>query len=230
MSVIAIIPSAGRGKRMKMEKHKQILKLHDKPILAHTLEKFQNCPSVDEIIVVSAVEIKGDVEKIVESYSFTKVTGIVEGGKERQDSVYNGIRSRKFNDDDIILIHDAVRPFISCEKICEVVDSCKKFGAVILAVRPEDTVKLSSDGSFVDETVDRSKLLLVQTPQAFRFDILYSAYMRAYEDNFYGTDDSALVERLGVKVKVIEGERKNIKITTPFDLKLAVAILNLEAE
>jgi 2-C-methyl-D-erythritol 4-phosphate cytidylyltransferase len=226
LRVTAIIPAGGYGVRMGAGIHKQMIELDGKPILIHTLEKFQNCDCVDAIIIASAQEILLDVEEMIKRYRITKVVEVTVGGDERQDSVYNALQMMVYHHTEIVLVHDAVRPFINCDKICEVVEACMETGAAILAVRPKDTIKESSDGKFIDKTLDRGKLWIVQTPQAFLYTILQKAYKNAYAESFYGTDDASLVERIGIRVRIVEGSYENIKITTPEDLELARLILS----
>jgi 2-C-methyl-D-erythritol 4-phosphate cytidylyltransferase len=225
LRVTAIIPAGGYGRRVNAGIHKQLIEIAGKPILVHTLEKFQNCNCVDAIIVATAPEILLEVEHLVKKFNLTKVVEITIGGNERQDSVYNALQMMVYHHSEIVVVHDAVRPFISCEKICEVVSACMETGAAILAVRPKETVKIGDRDNFVEETLDRNKLWLVQTPQAFYYTILQRAYKKAYTDSFYGTDDASLVERLGVRVKIVEGLYENIKITTPEDIEFAKMML-----
>ncbi len=225
MKVTAIIPAGGYGKRMNVGIHKQLIEIEGKPILIHTLEKFQNCDCVDAIIIATAPEIFIEVENLVKKFGITKVVEVTVGGNERQDSVYNALQMMVYHHTEIVVVHDAVRPFITCEKICEVVSACKETGAAILAVRPKETVKLGAGDGFVEKTLDRNSLWLVQTPQAFYYTILQQAYKKAYTDSFYGTDDASLVERLGVRVKIVEGLYENIKITTPEDIEFAKLLL-----
>jgi 2-C-methyl-D-erythritol 4-phosphate cytidylyltransferase len=225
LKVTAIIPAGGYGKRINAGIHKQLIEIAGKPILIHTLEKFQNCDCIDAIIIATAPEIMIEVENLIRKFNITKVVEVTIGGNERQDSVYNALQMMVYHHTEIVVVHDAVRPFISCEKICEVVAACKETGAAILAVRPKETVKLGDKNSFVEKTLDRNSLWLVQTPQAFYYSILQHAYKRAYTDSYYGTDDASLVERLGVKVKVVEGLYENIKITTPEDIEFARMML-----
>ena len=225
MRVTAIIPAGGYGRRINAGIHKQLIEIAGKPILIHTLEKFQNCDCIDAIIISTAPEILLDVEHLVKKFNLTKVVEITIGGNERQDSVYNALQMMVYHHSEIVVVHDAVRPFISCEKICEVVSVCKETGAAILAVRPKETIKLGNKDNFVEETLDRNRIWLVQTPQAFHYTILQRAYKKAYTDSFYGTDDASLVERLGVRVKIVEGLYENIKITTPEDIEFAKLLL-----
>ncbi len=223
--IAAIIVAAGSGERMGLEISKPFLQLGKKPILVHTLEKFHRSPEVDEIIiVVKAAELEM-TRKIVSEFSLAKVVGITEGGQRRQDSVYEGLQKLVGRRVDYVLVHDGVRPLVPVEKIHELIVACKEYKAAILAVPPKDTTKQSNTLPFVQGTLDRTRLWAVQTPQAFAIDLLTKAYERAFKENFNATDDASLVERLGVKVRIIEGSYENIKITTPEDLELAELIL-----
>jgi 4-diphosphocytidyl-2-methyl-D-erithritol synthase len=148
------------------------------------------------------------------------------GGKKRQDSVNNVLSHLTLKDSDIVLVHDGVRPFIETKRIAHLLKVCKEYDAAVLAVQPKDTIRRSTGGGFFDQTLDRTALWLVQTPQAFRAKLLVKAFEQARKDKFYSTDEAALVERLGVKVRIVEGNYDNIKITTPEDLELGALILD----
>ena len=233
MKAVAIIAAGGVGKRILGDHAtggegnlpKQFLVLGDKPILAHTIDKFERCELIDEIILIVPGDYLGYCSQaIVDKYSFKKIKRIVCGGKERQDSVYLGLKACS-NNTDIVAIHDGVRPFISPEKISESIKLCQQKKAVILAVPLKDTIKRVEGGSVVT-TLDRKKVWLVQTPQVFEYRLILDAYEKAKEDSFSGTDDSVLAERLGHEVAVLEGEYENIKITTAEDLAIAERSLN----
>jgi 2-C-methyl-D-erythritol 4-phosphate cytidylyltransferase len=227
MKNVAIIVAGGLGKRIEGNLPKQFLTLGGKPILAHTIEKFQRCDLVDEIILVVPEDHLGYCSQtIVEGYSFDKIRRIVCGGKERQDSVYQGLKACS-NSTSLVVIHDGVRPLISVEKISESIELCRNKKAVIVAVPVKDTIKRVVDSSVI-ATLDRTKLWLVQTPQVFEYKLIWDAYEKAIGENFIGTDDSALVERLGCEVAVLEGEYNNIKITTKEDLIMAEKLLEIE--
>ena len=227
--IAAIIVAAGSSERMGLETAKPFLKLGGKPILVHTIEKFEGCAGVDEIILVVKHGDKELARKLVSDFRFEKVIAITEGGARRQDSVYEGLRKLGGRDIRFVLVHDGVRPFVTSEKIRELIVACRDYKAAILAVPPKDTIKKSNTVPFVQETLDRTRLWAAQTPQAFAIDVLTKAYDRARRENFTATDDASLVERLGVKVRIIEGSYENIKITTPEDLQLAELILQREA-
>jgi 2-C-methyl-D-erythritol 4-phosphate cytidylyltransferase len=229
LKTIAIIVAAGAGKRIKGELPKQFLTLGDKPILAHTIDKFERCDLIDQIILVVPEDYMGYCSQaIVDKFSFRKIKKIVCGGKERQDSVYLGLKACPGNSS-IVAIHDGVRPFISSDKISESVRLCQTKKAVVLAISPKDTVKRAENGMVVT-TLDRNKLCLVQTPQVFEYELILDAHQRAKEDGFVGTDDSALVERLGNQVTIMEGDYQNIKITTAADLMTAKRLLVKEGD
>ncbi|MFQ5797989.1 MAG: 2-C-methyl-D-erythritol 4-phosphate cytidylyltransferase [Bacteroidota bacterium] len=227
--ITAIIAAAGEGRRVGGELQKQFRFLLGKPILAHTLEKFQTCDAVSEIVLVVSDSMMAYSTQLVKEYRISKVVEVVGGGNRRQDSVYNGLQVLMVHPADIVLIHDAVRPLVSHRQIRELIEACITYKAAIPAIRPKDTVKQSSaNGGFVSGTLDRSSLWLVQTPQAFAADLLVTAYQRAVAEQYSATDDASLVERMGVKVRIVEGNYENIKITTARDLSIAGAILKLQ--
>lgn len=189
-----------------------------KPVLAHTVSVFESCENIGEIIIVAG---KGEIEavgRLVDRFGFDKVTHIVAGGKERQDSVYKGLEKVNL---DIVAIHDAARPMVTCDIITRSIDEALSSGACIAAVPVIDTIKSATPERVVSGTVDRSNLYSIQTPQTFQTDLIRRAYEKAHADSFYATDDAALVERLGREVNIVQGSYDNIKITTPSDIELA---------
>lgn len=227
--VTAIIPAAGEGRRVGGELQKQFRSLLGRPILVHTLEKFERCDAVDEIILVVSDSMIQYSMQLVKEYHLSKVVEIVQGGARRQDSVYSGLQALMVHPADIVLVHDAVRPLVSHDQIGALIEACITYKAAIPAVQPKETVKHSSaDGGFVSSTLDRSSLWLVQTPQAFAADLLITAYRRAAADRYFATDDSSLVERIGVNVKIVEGSYENMKITTADDFSIAEGILRIQ--
>lgn len=223
--VAAIIVAGGSGKRMGMNIKKQFIELDKKPILAHTIEAFNKCRVIDEIIVVVGKEDKEKVKaEIINRYGYHKVTQIVEGGAERQDSVYNGLMAVK-DGIQYVMIHDGARPFISEEIVEKSLSMTKEKQATVVAVPVKDTIKVVNEECEVEDTPMRSTLWSVQTPQSFKKELLIEAYAYAKERNLTVTDDSMLVEAYGKKVYVVEGDYNNIKITTPEDLVLGQAIL-----
>ena len=225
MKTVAIIPAGGSGKRLGSDLAKQYLLLQGIPVLVRTLGVFQKSDVVQEmILVVPEKDLLFFRERFIEPYGLTKVSMVVPGGKERQDSVRHGLRSME-NPCDIVIVHDGVRPFVTPEMIVQVVSAAREFGAASIGVRAKDTIKQTSDADVVTATLPRGNLWQTQTPQAFRYEILCRAYEQAAGDNFYGTDDASLVERIGVNVRMIAGSAENMKITTPEDLRMAEALM-----
>jgi 2-C-methyl-D-erythritol 4-phosphate cytidylyltransferase len=226
MKVIALIPAAGMGKRMAAGINKQYLQLNGTPIVAHSIAVFEQSPLVDEIYVISPEEeIPYCREHVIEAFGFVKVRAIVPGGSERQYSVLNGLRAIDSPaDDDVILIHDGVRPFVTGEIIEQSIAVALESDGVLVAVPAKDTIKVVVDG-FICETPPRETLWQAQTPQSFRYGIIRAAHEQAAADGYLGTDDASLIERSGGKVRVVMGNYRNIKITTPEDLVLAEAFL-----
>lgn len=223
--ITALIPAAGMGRRMGRAVAKQFLPLGDKPMLAHTLLSFQRASEIDEIIpILSKEDMESCLRDVIEQYHVTKVKTLVVGGKERQDSVMNGLQKLE-KDAAIVLVHDGVRPFVTHEMIKKSIDLAKKGECVAVGVPLKDTIKEVDDKRMVRHTLERSRLWAIQTPQTFPVKLLKRAYEEAYKHNTYGTDDAMLVERSGCKVRVIMGSYENIKITTPEDLILAEEIL-----
>lgn len=215
-----IIVAAGAGKRMNSSVAKQFIEINEKTILAYTIEKFENCSEIHEIIiVVNKDSVEFCRNNIVNKYNFEKVKHIVEGGKERQDSVYNGLLKAN-KKTDIVLIHDGVRPFIESENIKEVIEQTKKYDCCVLGVKVKDTIKVCDENGFILQTPDRSFLWAAQTPQAFKYNLILEAYEKALSKDCSATDDSVIAEMAGHKVKLVEGSYENIKITTKEDLAM----------
>jgi 2-C-methyl-D-erythritol 4-phosphate cytidylyltransferase len=209
-------------------KKKQFHFLEGKPIVVHTLDRFEACPLVRSILLVAGEEdMDYCLKEIVEKYRFQKVSQIVPGGKRRQESVKNGIDALP-KDTDIVAIHDGVRPFVTRSMIEDSIHSAVRYGAVILAMPVKDTIKMSDPDGAVLKTLDRESLWQVQTPQTFQVKVIKEAHHKAAEDAFVGTDDASLVERLGVKVHILPGSYTNIKITTSEDLLLANLFLKMD--
>jgi 2-C-methyl-D-erythritol 4-phosphate cytidylyltransferase len=223
-----IIPAAGQGKRMGAGKNKLLLTLEGVPILIHTLRVFEADAECSGIILAINPSDEQEFKSLLKEYGIHKVSSLVTGGKERQDSVYNGLRAVR-SLDGIVLVHDAARPFIRLETIHNLVEAASKDGGAIVAVPVKDTIKKADDGR-VAETVERSSLWSVQTPQAFRASVLLEAHNKAMREQFIGTDESSLVERIPHHVSIIEGDYDNIKLTTPEDLYFAEAILRKRKE
>jgi 2-C-methyl-D-erythritol 4-phosphate cytidylyltransferase len=215
-----IIPAAGFGERMGATIGKQFLMLNDKPILAHTLERFEQCPEIGEIIVATQRPSFPLIEEMQRKYSLSKLMPPVEGGQRRQDSIANALRHIDARTE-IVVVHDAVRPFVHLKEISQSIETARYFGASIVAVRAKDTMKMASTDGRVEKTLNRSSLWSVQTPQTFQRKILTDAYAHAALHNVVATDDSFLAEQIGISPIIVEGSYENIKITTPDDLLLA---------
>ncbi|HCC68589.1 MAG TPA: 2-C-methyl-D-erythritol 4-phosphate cytidylyltransferase [Nitrospiraceae bacterium] len=221
---IAIVPSAGIGKRFGITGRKTFVELGGVPLLIHTLQKFQKADSVTEVVPVLREEDLETGLELVESYGLSKIKKIAPGGKERQDSVYNALNLIEHGD--LVIVHDGVRPFVDVELIEEVIYRTKDVDNIVVGVPIRDTIKEVAEDGLVSRTMDREKLWAIQTPQAFPLNVLKLAYQKAYKENFFATDDAALVERIGGKIKIIIGSPLNIKITTQDDLILAEFLIN----
>ncbi|MDP1420842.1 2-C-methyl-D-erythritol 4-phosphate cytidylyltransferase [Peribacillus simplex] len=217
-----VIPAAGQGKRMKAGKNKLFIELSGIPIIVYTLRVFEEDPDCRGIILSINPAEKDYFSQLIAAYGFKKVKKLVMGGKERQQSVYNGLQHAG---EEIILVHDGARPFINLGQISELTTAASLHGGAVIAVPVKDTIKKAANKKVV-ETVERSSLWAVQTPQAFRVSILKKAYEQAEAEAFLGTDDASLLERINEQVVIIEGNYDNIKITTQEDLYFAEAILH----
>jgi len=220
-----IIVAAGSGKRMKRNINKQFIKLNEKEIIAHTIDAFYKNENINEIIVCIKKEEEEFFKKeIIQKNDFKNIK-IAYGGKERQDSIYNGLKSVNKNCK-IVLIHDGARPFVDNRIIEESISVAKEKKAVVVGVPVKDTIKIVVDGNITD-TPNRDNLWSAQTPQTFDYELITKAYDEAYKENYYGTDDSMLVENIGQEVTMIMGSYENIKITSPEDLNIGEQILSL---
>ena len=225
MAVHVLVPAAGAGRRIGATINKQYLELGDRPILAHTLARLAALPEVATIrVIVPAAECDYCREEVVARYALEKVAGVVAGGAERQDSVRNGLLACAAAADDLVMIHDGVRPFFPVAAISELLALANRDGAALLAIPAQDTIKEAAAGKVV-RTLERSRLWQVQTPQAFRGEVIRSAHQKAQAAGFFGTDDASLVEWCGGEVAIVTGSPYNFKITTPADLALARALL-----
>ncbi|HEU5140347.1 MAG TPA: 2-C-methyl-D-erythritol 4-phosphate cytidylyltransferase [Bacillales bacterium] len=222
MNYSVVIPAAGEGKRMNAGKNKLWLELDGKPLIVHTLSVFQNDPACEAIIVAVNPAEKQEMAALFARFSLSKAQQLVPGGAERQDSVYKGLKT--CGSEGIVLIHDGARPFVTVELIQRLIARAKECGAAIPGVPVKDTIKKAADGMVI-ETLKRSSLWVVQTPQAFRLSLVKEAHEKAEKAGTTGTDDASLVEKLGQPVSMVESDYDNIKITTPDDLVTARAIL-----
>src|SRR5215468_2224412 len=224
---IAIIPAAGSGNRFGGQIPKQFVEIAGAPIIVHTLGKFDECDEIGAIIVALRSEEIERFEQALKAHRIRKPVRLVQGGAERSDSILNALEAAKEFQPEIVVVHDAVRPFVSTEHISAVIGRAREIGAAILALPATDTIKEVENG-LIRRTIDRRRIWRAQTPQAFRYDLLLRANEEARADNLPSalmTDDASLVERLGEKVAVVEGLASNIKITTPEDLALAEKFL-----
>ena len=228
MRVAALIPAAGRGKRMAKDTPKAFIPMGGAPLFTYTLRNFEICPQVQEVVLLVPDERAiQEAEEIVRQVGFQKVVGIMPGGAERQDSVYIGLKALD-PQTDIVLIHDGARPFVPVELIRRTIEETRFWKSVVAAIPVRDTIKEVAADGWVRKTIDRQHLWEIQTPQGFMYPLLLDAHERARAEKFYGPDDAALIERLGLPVKVIQGDRLNIKITTPEDLTLGESILEIQ--
>ena len=224
--VCALIPAAGKGSRMAHSVKKPYLKLAQKPILAHTIQRFEQNSAVDAIfVIVDQADFSECRAAVLRPYPFTKVQELVEGGETRQMSVYNGIRALSA-DVDFVIVHDGVRPFVTDEVIFACLTAAEECGAAVAAVPVKDTIKVANKDSFIVETPVRDRLWAVQTPQVFRKSLLEEAHQVAQARQLTATDDASLVEQLGFPVKLVEGSYANLKITTPIDLQVAEVLIS----
>lgn len=223
MKTYVIIPSGGLGKRANSPLPKQYLQFAGKELIAYTLQVFQSSKHVDEIVVAAQSSFFPLLESIKQNFSLTKFTCLVEGGEERQHSVYNALKSLKAEDDDIVVIHDAVRPLLTKEILYDSIQTAKQFGAAVVAQKAKDTLIRGSEK--VLDYVDRSEFFYAQTPQVFRYRIIMDAMKKAKAENFIGTDESMLIHRAGYEVKIVNGSSLNFKITTDEDIHILSMIL-----
>ena len=223
--ISAIILAGGKGKRMNSSISKQFIEIKGKPIIYYTIKKFNDNKNIDNIVVVlSQEEIEYFKENILKKYDL-KVDKIVIGGAERQDSVYNGLKSLENTETDIVLIHDGARPFISDRIIEDGIKYASIYGACAPGVMPKDTIKIKEKNNFSIDTPNRETLVAIQTPQVFKFREILECHKKVKMDKVVVTDDTMVVERYGTKVYLYDGEYTNIKVTTPEDLILGEKLI-----
>ena len=228
MNVFVVIPASGKGKRSGTETPKQYLKFHGKELIVYTLEVFQKNNLVDEIIISAEKEYFPLLNEIKRKFNLTKISMIVEGGEERQDSVYNALKAIKTEgassddyarlNDDLILVHDAARPLLPDNILTKAINTAKEKGNALVCLKARDTL-LKGD-QLVSEYIDRSEMYYVQTPQIFKYGDLMKAMKKAYEKNFIGTDESMLIKELGIDINIVEGSMLNFKVTTTTDIEM----------
>jgi 2-C-methyl-D-erythritol 4-phosphate cytidylyltransferase len=225
MKTIAIVPAAGTGERMGNNRKKPYLLLNERPLLYYTLTALASTPSIAQIIVAVA---PGDEEfcqqQVLEKFHFKKNIQIIAGGSSRQESV-SRLLERVPDEAHLVLVHDGARPLITSELLEQAIAETRVWKATVLAVPVKDTIKAANDALQIEKTISRERLWAIQTPQTFERSIIGEAHRRARQQGFIGTDDAALVERIGVQVKIVMGSYDNIKVTTPEDLIVAEALL-----
>jgi len=226
--VAAIIPAAGAGNRLReiTNTPKQFFELHGKPILAHTLQVFEDCDAVDSVVVVVPKNsIQTMWNQVLGLYEFQKIVDVVAGGETRQESVGAGMKELSDAPPEIVIVHDGVRPFVTVNMVQQSVESARQYGAAVVGISAVDTIKKVLNHR-IQATIDRSVLWYAQTPQTFKYSLLKSAFEKAAEDHFIGTDEAMLVEHLGEPIATVEGSQFNFKITTPAHLILAETLLD----
>jgi len=230
----AIIVAGGKGERMQSRTRKQYLTLGNIPILGHTVMKFDRCEDIHEIIlVIPSKDIEYCQKYIVDPFQFSKTIHLTSGGQTRQDSVFNGLKFARtrsgYPEKTIVMIHDGVRPFVDDTIIKACIKNAVKHGACVPAVKITDTVKQADSDGCVEKTVKRDKLYGIQTPQGFKLNLILDAFDHAAKTDFAGTDDASLMEHSGHKVYIVKGSKRNIKITTPYDLVMGKYLLDSES-
>jgi 2-C-methyl-D-erythritol 4-phosphate cytidylyltransferase len=218
MRIVAVIPAGGKGTRSGFNVPKQYLKIKGKELIAYTLEVFQKNRSVDEIIISADPFYFKLLNKIKKKYSFSKLSGFVKAGKERQDSVYNGLNSLSASSGDLILVHDAARPLLPAKILSDAIKTAIEKGNTVVCLKTKDTLIRGND--LVEKYLDRDEVCYVQTPQIFEYSLLKKAMDKAFRDKFRGTDESMLVRRLNEKINIVEGSVFNFKVTSQEDIKL----------
>ncbi|QQK74312.1 2-C-methyl-D-erythritol 4-phosphate cytidylyltransferase [Salicibibacter cibarius] len=229
MAYTVIVPAAGQGKRMNAGANKQFLNIQAVPLIVRTLQIFENDEACQAMIVVANKDEIIEMKRLFTDYGLSKVTALVPGGQERQESVYAGLSEIK-QTEGVVLVHDGARPFVRPEEIRRLVAEVGETQGAVLATKVKDTIKKGSREQIVTETLARDELWAVQTPQAFSYKLLKKAHDVAKKKAFTGTDDAGLVEHIGGRVRLIPGNEENIKLTTPYDIGIAEMILEKRKE
>jgi len=225
--IYGVMVAAGKGQRMTANTAKQYLLLQAKPIILHSLLIFDYCELIDDIIcVVPADDLPYVYNDVLKRHNFKKKITLIAGGYNRQESVYNGLKAIS-GQADIVAIHDGVRPLLTKEILEVGVTASLMYGAAVVGMPVKETVKEVDEENFILSTPNREDLWIAHTPQVFKYDLIMNAHRKALEENFIGTDDSSLVERMGVRVIMVKGCYRNIKITTSEDLFIADALMSL---
>jgi 2-C-methyl-D-erythritol 4-phosphate cytidylyltransferase len=227
--VYVVLAAAGKGRRLEAVKPKQYLPLRGKPILAYSLLAFERHPGIDGLILVVGAGWEQNARRLAEKMNLGKLTAIVTGGARRQESVYRGLLAVP-KEAKIVLIHDAARPLVKQDLISRLIAAGERTGAAVPHVPLNDTVKLMGQNCLIERTLERNRLLAAQTPQAFNSTLILEAHEKARADNFIGTDDAVLVERLGLPVEAVSGQVSNFKITTEMDYRLAQLLMESKGE
>ncbi len=222
--VSCIVAAGGSGSRMGAEKNKLFLEINGVPVIARTLLQLESCAVISEIVLSAREEDMAELREIIEAYGITKVSAVVRGGAHRAASVKHALAATA-ESADLIAVHDGARPLITEEEIARTVEEAKISGAAAIGVRPKCTLKRANNDGVITETVDRSEIYEIQTPQIFSKELLWKAYRVDEEILQSATDDCSLVERLGVPIRVAEGTYRNIKVTTPEDIRIAACLL-----
>ncbi len=223
MRTVAIIPAAGSGSRTGSEIPKQFIRFNGKELIAYTLEVFQRSALVDEIVVATSGSGFEQLEEIKTKYGISKISTVVQGGKERQDSVRAALKAAKMSFDDLAAVHDAARALLPVEVLNKAILTASEKGSALVCIRAKDTIAFIDNDQL--DYIDRSKILIVQTPQIFKYGELMHAFAEAYSENFYGTDESSLMRRAGFPVVISEGSAYNFKVTTKEDCELVERLI-----
>lgn len=216
MRVVAVVTAAGQSRRLQ-GRNKMLLEWKGEPVLVHTVRRFQEHPRVDGVALSAPPDLVDDYRELMAAHHLSKVHWVVAGGSERQHSIFNALETLAVDPGAVVMIHDGARPFFTSTLIDQLLDGLTGFDGVLPALPVTDTVK-KVDGETVEETLVRSTLRAVQTPQVFSYETIFGAHLKAREKEYLGTDDASLVEWCGGKVRWLEGERGNLKITTPEDI------------
>lgn len=224
----AIIPCGGKGTRMKIDFNKIFLAIEDKPVISYTLDVFENCPLISEVIIPAAENDIQLLNDVISDFGYKKVKAIVRGGKTRQESIENALKSVS-SDIDFVAVHDGARPLLSETVLSKTVETAIRFGAAATGIMAKDTLKTVKNGKLI-ATVDRSSTALIQTPQVFRKDILVEAYKNARENGIEVTDDTSLFENTDIEIAFVEGSPENIKLTTPDDYFIINSIIRSDLD
>lgn len=229
---IAILLAAGSGERMNMNISKQFILVNDVPLFIYSAKTFNDHPKIDSLIIVTKIDDIQKVEDFCKKYKIDKLSAVIPGGKTRQDSVYEALSylNERIDNDDVVLIHDTARPLISKEIIDENLRAIKDNDAVETAIKAEDTIVKSGDGSAVDYIENRETIYQVQTPQSFRYRLIYYAHLKAKEEQKTFTDDASLILALNKKVSIVEGSKRNFKVTTCDDLNILKGYLKSDLD